>query len=179
MWQYLLFCIVVLGLGYGALRYWSRRIEREIAEGAATEYKTLQDVDPDLIKGLDADGFAAIYRKTTYPRFPAYALSAIGIFMIGTPLALGIMSAIAYLSVEWGFVPTAKTAATELYLGADETSVVRKVSVDTVAYIAQGWGGFYYFFGLLAFWIGTLFFVMRRYHQRTPGTLREEILRAR
>lgn len=179
MIQFLLFAALVFGISSGLFWLWKRPVERDIAEGAQTAFQNLSEKDPDLMEGLNETNFAVIYRRTHYPRFPAYALIAFGIFLAGTPIALAILSAIAHLASTVGIIPQPGDAATELYLGSGETSVVRKFNPETLSYILQGWAGFYYFFGLLGFWLGTVYFVMKRYHLRAPGTLREEILRAR
>lgn len=179
MVHYAIFSLVILALGYGLLWIWRRRIDAELAEGAGVELTGLRNSDPDLVEGIDEAQFAKIYHRTLFPRFPAYAFTAVAIFLIGTPVVLGLLNAGVVFGLKWGIIPQPGIAATELYLGAGDASVVRKVNPETLSYILQGWSGFYYFFGLLAFWIGTLILVMRRYHGRTPGTLREEILRAR
>lgn len=179
MAQYILISALVFGLAYGAFYIWRRPVERDIAEGATVEFERLKASDPDLVEGMDEAKFYEIYRAEYYPRFPVYALIALGIFLAGTPIVLGLLSGLVYFGFQWGWIPQPVDAATELYLGSTETSVVRKFNPETLAYILQGWSGFYYFFGLLGFWITTVYFVMKRYHSRTPGTLREEILRAR
>ena len=129
-----------------------------------------------LLRGMDEDAFRAVYARVETPRFPAYALVATTAFVLGTPLVMGVLSAFSFL-----FTPQdVGRAALQLQMGEGGTaSMANRVSTEELQYILQGWSGFYYFFGLLAFWILTLIVVLRRYHARTPGLLREEVLRSR
>lgn len=129
-----------------------------------------------LLAGMPPDAFRRIYGRVETPRFPAYALAAVTAFVLGTPLVLGVLGGLSFL-----FEPEdVGRAAVQLQMGdGGAANLASQVSTEELQYILQGWSGFYYFFGLLAFWIIILVVVMRRYHARTPDLLREEVLRSR
>ena len=179
MLAYFLIIGLIIGVVYGAFWLWQRRVDEDIAVGAKADWERLSASDPALLKGLDEPSFSAIYRRAHLPRFPASIVAAIALFLIGTPLILALLEGGAYALVRFEIIPQPGDAATELYWNAEGASIVRRVSPEALSYILQGWSGFYYFFGLLAFWMGVVYFLMTRYNRRTPGTLREEILRAR
>lgn len=179
MFTYFLITGFIFGAAYGAYWLWRRRVDEDLSVGAQTDWDHLRQTQPDLLADLDEDRFGALYAKANLPRFPAYALAALGTFLAGTPIMLGLLNAGAYVSLRLGVVPQPGDAAVDLYFNADGASFVRRVSPEALSYILQGWSGFYLFFGLLIFWMGTVYVLMRRYHTRTPGTLKEEILRAR
>ncbi|MEM9421871.1 MAG: hypothetical protein AAF986_05095 [Pseudomonadota bacterium] len=179
MLTYILVTALIIGAVYGVFRLWQRRIDEDLAIGAKADWEMLSSSDPTLLKGLDEPAFQTIYHKTHVPRFPAYVAAAIIMFLVGTPAVLSLLEAIAYFGLRFGIVPQPGDAATQLYLNAEGASVIRRVSPEALSYILQGWAGFYYFFGMLTFWIGLVYVLMTRYHRRTPGTLREEIIRAR
>ncbi len=176
---YVLFVALVLGGAYGVYFFWRRRVDAEIEEGARVEYDLISRGDPALLQGLDLPRFTEIYARVNTPRFPAYQLFMLTIFLLGTPIILTLLYAFSVIGVTTGIIPQSKSLATELQLGADGAALVNRVSQDALAYILQGWSGFYYFFGLAAFWLTLAYFTLRRYHLRAPGSLREEILRAR
>ena len=178
MLKYLIFVVAGLGLAYFGYRRWRKRIDAELREGAATEYEQLRTADPDLIEGMSEDRFADVFAETHRPRFPAYLLLTISIFLLGTPLVLSLLNWSAYMIGRLG-APTAGQIATDLYINAGEASVLNNLTPEAVTYILEDWGGFYFFFGLLGFWIALVYVMMRRYHRRSPGSLREEVLRAR
>ncbi|MEM9988008.1 MAG: hypothetical protein AAF723_00700 [Pseudomonadota bacterium] len=154
-------------------------MDGDITHGAQSEWDRLSRQDDALLKGLTPSSFQDIYAHTFTPRFPGYVVACIGIFLLGTPLVLGFLEGMLYLATLWEWLPQPGEVATELYMNADGASVVRKVSPETLSYIMQDWSGFYFFFGILFFWIGIVFMMMRRYHAKERGTLREEILRRR
>ncbi|MEM9286560.1 MAG: hypothetical protein AAGA39_11805, partial [Pseudomonadota bacterium] len=78
-----------------------------------------------------------------------------------------------------GVIPQPAAAAQQIKLTADGIKLVREADLDALQYILQGWGGFFFFFSLLLFWVGVFVWVMRRFHSQRPGSLRDEILRAR
>ena len=129
-----------------------------------------------LLEGTDEAAFTKAYARVETPRFPAYALVAVTAFVLGTPVMLGVLGAVSSL---FG-APDTGQAAMALQLGEGGTAnVARRVSTEELQHVLEGWSGFYYFFGFLAFWILILVAVMRRYHARTPGLLREEVSRSR
>lgn len=172
-------CATLLAAAYGLYRLWRRGIDADLREGAGVEYERLRRTDPDLLKDMAPDAFADVYMRTEVPRFPAYALATAALFLGATPLVLGLFNGLAVLMLDSGVVPASQETATSLYLNADGASVLRKTDPETIAYVLEGWAGFYLFFVMLGFWLSVLAIMMRRYHGRTPGTLREEILRAR
>ncbi|MEM9232607.1 MAG: hypothetical protein AAGA69_00030 [Pseudomonadota bacterium] len=176
---YLLFCAIVIGGGYGLHHYWAGRIKADLQYGAKEDFARIQRTDAPLLEGLDEGQFEQIYTETHFPRFPAYVLATVGIFLLGSPIILGLLAGLAYYAAEWGWIPQPGDVATDLYLGAGDASIIRRTDTETLSYIVEGFSGFYYFFGLLFFWMAVVWFVMRRYHKRAPGDLREEVLRRR
>lgn len=176
---YLLFCAVVIGGGYALHRYWAKGITTDLDIGAKEEFARIERTDAALLEGLDQPRFTKIYTATHFPRFPSYVLLTVSVFLIGTPVVLGLLAGISYYAGRWGIIPQAGDVATDLYLGAGDASLIRKTNPETLTYIVQGYSGFYYFFGLLFFWIAVVYVVMKRYHGKAPGSLREEILRRR
>ncbi|MHA7872330.1 MAG: hypothetical protein ACX939_08275, partial [Hyphococcus sp.] len=70
----------------GALYWrWNRRVEADIAEGAAIEWDYFQKNEPAFVDGMTAEQFHAVYRSVHKPRFPAYALGAFATFIISLP----------------------------------------------------------------------------------------------
>ena len=167
--------LALLAIAWSLYWLWRRAVDRDLAEGAAAEYERFSRQEPALVEGMDQAAFARVYARVETPRFPAYALAATTAFVLGTPLMLGVLGGLSYL-VE---PPDMGRAATSLQLNDGTASLANRVSTEELQYILQGWSGFYYFFGLLAFWIVILIVTMRRYHARTPGFLREEVLRSR
>lgn len=178
MLTYILVTLLIGGLGYAGLHFWQKRIQEEVVEGAEFEYTHYARNESELVDHLNKDEFSTIYARVHSPRFPAYAYVTVMIFLIGAPILLAIQSGLAYLSVRWGLIPQPGDAATSLYLNADGASIIRRTDTTTLSYILQGWSGFYYFFGLLFFWIGLVTVMMRRYHRRSTGSLRDELMRS-
>ncbi|MBB4657980.1 hypothetical protein [Parvularcula dongshanensis] len=173
-------CAVLLGLLWALHWLWRRRIEAELTEGAAGEYERHRARDPELMEGMTLERFRAIYARVERPRYPTYLLGAITAFALGTPVLLALMSGAAYYAQRAGLIAQPGEAANRIYFSDSGTaSIARRVSPEALSYILQGWAGFYYFFGLLFFWILIVAVAMRRYHARTPGFLREEVLRSR
>ena len=165
----------LLALAWGLHWLWRRRVAAEVAEGAAAEYARFARQDPALVEGMDEAAFARVYARVETPRFPAYALTAVTAFVLGTPLLLGVLGGLTFLFEP----PDVGRAAMQLQMNDGTARLAGQVSTEELQYILQGWSGFYYFFGFLAFWILILIATMRRYHARTPGLLREEVLRSR
>ena len=179
MFIYLLICAVIIGGGYALHRYWKRKVEADLAAGAKEEYARFTRTEAKLMEGIDEAKFTEIYTATHIPRFPAYLLLTVAIFLVGTPIVLGLLAGLSFYAGEWGLIPQAGEVATDLYLGSGDASIIRRSNPETLSYIVQGYAGFYYFFGLLFFWLGVVYFAMRRYHRKTPGSIREEIMRSK
>jgi hypothetical protein len=179
MLTYLLLAFVLLGLSGAAYWLWRRRINADLQAGAQAEFERLEHADPALLQGLDLPRFSEIYARTNEPRFPGYALLAFAIFVLSAPFVLGIVDGTFYLAARGGLLAQPGEVATNLYIGSDSASVIRRVSPETFSYVMQGWSGLLYFLVLLGLWLVIGFVLMRRYHRRTPGTLREEVLRSR
>ena len=131
-----------------------------------------------LMAGVEEARFAPIFVRTETPRFPAYALTALTVFALGTPLVVALLNVGAFAIERAGGANYGETAA-RLQLDGEGLAVARSMDLTQLQYVIEGFAGFYYFFGLAVFWVLTVALVMRRYHRRTPGSLREEVLRAR
>lgn len=177
MLYYLLFCAFVIGSGYALHHFWQKKIRAELDVGASHEAERLRRADAALMDGVSDEDFRQHYTSANLPRFPGYLLATVAAFLIGTPVLLGLLNAIAYYAGRWGLVPQPGEVATDLYLGSGDASIIRKSDPETLSYIVQGFSGFYYFFGLLGFWILVVYLVMRRYHKKAPGSVDEEIRR--
>lgn len=176
---YLLICAVIIGGGYGLHEYWRRKVTEDLHHGARTDYEVFQRHDAKLLDGMDEERFREIYVASQIPRFPSYVLLTVAVFLIGTPVIMALLAGFAFYAGEWGIIPQPGDVATELYLGAGDASLIRKASPETLTYMIQDYAGFYYFFGLLFFWLAVVYVVMRRYHKRMPGSVREEIMRSK
>lgn len=172
-------CLVVIAISYGLYRYWRARVIADLREGAKFDFETFERNDPQLIAGLSFDDFEKIYQRTYLPFFPRAVVIIITIFLLGLPFVFLGLGALVLLADTMGLIPESQAVAMELYLGSDETSIVQRVSPEALSLILEGWAGFYYFFGILIFWCAIAYFVLRYYYRREPGSLREEILRAR
>lgn len=176
---YYLTVIVILAIWYGGLRLWQRRIDDEVSEGAKVEYAFLERSDPELLKGLDQDGFRAIFARVEAPKGPFYIFTAVAIFFVAAPLMLAFTTALITFMEVSGIIPQPAEQAQQLKLSADGIQLVRTADLEALQLILQGWGGFFSFFSLLFLWVAVFYAVMRRYHTSRPGSLREEVLRAR
>lgn len=179
MLGYYLVVLLCVGLAGTALWFWRRRVMADIAVGAPSAFDLLHRQNPALLKGLDRDRFAAIYLRTEMPRLPVTMFGIVTVFLLATPLYLALLSGLAHIATVVGIIPSPLEFADQLTLGRDGIGLAPRFSPEAIAYIAQDWAGFYYFFGLLGFWILTGYVGLSVHHRRTPGTLREEIIRAR
>jgi len=176
---YYVIVAVVLGIWFGLYRLWRKRIDEDAAAGAAFEYERLGRQDPDLIKGLELPGFTAIYARIVTPRAPGHVLAAGALFLVLVPIVLGLTTIAIEVMETTGVIPQPEAAAQQVKLTGDGIKLVREADLDALQYILQGWGGFFFFFSLLLFWVVVFVWAMRRFHSQRPGTLRDEILRAR
>lgn len=158
---------------------WRKRVKAEIAEGAAVEWSRYQESDPALLAGLDAQRFAALYERVHLPRFPAYGLTCLAAFLASLPLSLGVLAAGIYAAERLGLAPQATQIADRYLVEEGRLRVLRGVTPEVLTYWIEDAAGFYYVFGLMAVWLAIVAVVMRRYHARRPGSLRDEILRTR
>lgn len=176
---YYLIVFVILGGWYGLFRYWSNKVEADIAEGASFEFKRLQKTDPSLLEGIDEGRFRKIFSAVEVSQQPFYTWLSAAIFLIGAPFVLLFTT----ITIRWmevvGIIPQPAEQAQRLKLSADGIRLVRTADLEALQLILQGWGGFFSFFALLLFWVAVFYTIMRRYHARRPGSLRDEILRAR
>lgn len=177
--SYYLAVLAILGCWYAVYGRWKRRVEADIAEGAQVEYAVLKRKDPDLISDLSEGEFGKIFRSVEMPGSPIHTFAAVAIFLLGAPLVLALTALVITFLEVTGVIPQPAEQAQQLRFSAEGLRIVRQADLDTLQYILQGWGGFFTFFALLLFWVITFTLVMRRYHKGRPGSLREEILRAR
>ena len=150
MWVAAVFAALFVGGGLFAYRRWRRRVEEEIAEGAAVEWEILQRTDAKLIHGLDATRFQALYARVHFPREPVYVLLALAAAAVATLPILIAMSL--------GF------------------NLLRLSGMEDPGPWVKG---FYFFFGLAGGWAGVAYLFARRFYKTQPGSLREEIIRSR
>ena len=170
------FILVLLGAAYW---WWSRRIEAEVAEGAALEYEALRKSDPDLIDGYDEQSFGAVYRRVHFPRFPGYALAAIVAYIASLPVTLAFISALVWIAARSGLIPQPVEMAKRIPIGEGTGVAQGLCSAECQLYLAQNFGGFLFFFAIIAVWLAIFAFFMHRYHSKRPGYLRDELIRSR
>ncbi|MEL6365215.1 MAG: hypothetical protein AAFR11_10300 [Pseudomonadota bacterium] len=167
--------IICAGLYY----FWRRRMDGLIAESADMEWEKLNRRDPELLKGLDRAGFDKLYAKAEYPRLPGYLVATFAAVTLLTPVILFALQIAFSVFGGDGVAPEIAESTARLVIERDGGGRVVEGASDQAKYYAQDLGGFGYFFGLLAGWLVIVFFFMQRYHRKTPGALRDEILRAR
>ncbi len=177
----LFFLIVVILLCASGFFYWRwrRRIEAEIAEGAAIEWAHFQKHEPEFVAHLDEAGFRTIYARVNAPRFPGYALAAFVTFFLSLPVIFIALTAIIIGAEAAGVVPAPVDTAERLFIEDGRLIFFRETPPAAALYYVRDLAGFYYFFGVLFSWLAVVAFYMRRYHARRPGYLRDEIIRAR
>lgn len=159
--------------------WWSRRIEAEVREGAALEYEALRKSEPDLVDGYDEQSFNAVYRRVHFPRFPGYALAAVIAYVASLPLTLAVLSAIVWMGTKAGLIPEPVEMAKYIPIGEGSGVAPGLCSAECQLYLAQNFGGFLFFFAIIAIWLAIFAFFMHRYHSKRPGYLRDELLRSR
>lgn len=171
--------IALLAVWWGLLFVWKRRVDSDIAEGATVEWDLLSRKEPDLLKGLDKDDFAALFRRVEFPRGPMHVFSAVAAFVLGAPFVLGITAVTISFMERTGVIPQPAEQAQQIKLTNEGIQLIAKADLTALQYILQGWGGFFTFFSLLIFWVVVFWISFSRFHKNRPGSLREEILRAR
>ncbi len=177
----LFIAIILFGLALlsGLYWFWSKRIDAEIAEGAEIEWAALEKNEPELLNGYDRAAFGDIYRLVHFPRFPGYALAALVTFVVSLPLTLAAMSGGVWLAGQAGVLPAPVEIAKYIPIGETRAVDVKGCNAECQIYLAEGFGGFFFFFAILGVWLAIFAYFMRRYHQRRPGFLRDEIIRNR
>ena len=180
MTTYFLTVISLLALAAAGLWWHHRRVTADNREGAKVEYQRLQETDAALVEGLNEARFAEIYRRAHAPRAGIYWVAALALFFLGTPLVMGLLSAGAWAMAETGMVLQPPDNLPEgMVIGDGEATWFKQTSPEFLHHLLRNFSGFYSFFGLLGYWALVVWLVMRRYYQRKPGFLRQEILRAR
>jgi len=76
-------------------------------------------------------------------------------------------------------LPAPVEIAKRIPIGEARTVNISGCTAECQIYLAEGFGGFFFFFAILAIWLAIFAFFMRRYHSRRPGFLRDEIIRNR
>lgn len=175
------FAVVLAGLAvaFGLYWRWRRNIAAEVAEGAAYEWAHYQKTEPEFLNGISEETFREIYARVHTPRFPAYVLSAFATFFLSLPLVLGLLSGLLWAGQATGVVPQPVEMVRYVNLGEARVTEAWECGPECQLYIAEAFSGFYYFFGVIFAWLVIVWFFMRRYHQRRPGYLRDEIIRAK
>ncbi|MEM9706776.1 MAG: hypothetical protein AAF850_11955 [Pseudomonadota bacterium] len=161
----------------GLYALWARRIEAEVAEGAAIEWTALSKNDPQVLAGYDEESFAKVYRIVYFPRFPGYALAAALTFLFSFPVILGLLSALSSIRQRAGLGDGSETLARLVPLGPRSAGADQNEEVALI--LADNFSGFFFFFGILISWAVIFAFFMARYHARRPGYLRDELIRRR
>ncbi len=165
----------VAALG-GAYAYWARRVSAEIAIGATTAFARLQDEEPALLAGIGEAEFAALYHRVTFPRFPKYFLVSLALFVLALPAVFGVLSATLWGLEQIGAFAEPVELAKYVPLGEGKTVEGRAQREEMALYLAKDYAGFYYFFGVIGAWLCIVAVMMRRYHGRRAGDLRDELL---
>ena len=160
-------------------RLWSKQVAEEMKGGAEVQWGVLSAQSPDLLAGLDQQRFAEIYRATHFPRAPGYALYCYTALVLGTPVLLGLFSACLAVASALGLRPepfhihgffsTLGGGAADLV--ATQPEIFRYLRFDAA--------GIYIFFGMILGWVAVVSYFARRFYKTAPGSLREEIIRAR
>lgn len=180
MTNYLIGTAILVGLIWAVYFYWRRIVHSELREGAEFEYSRFVKSDPDLLKGLDQAGFHAIFHRTEMPRRPLYVAGAVSTFLIGTPIFMGALAGLDYMMNRFGLIPRPADMAGVFLLKADGTvRFFKNLPEEGALMYIENFGGFFYFFGLLGFWLFILWFFMNHYYKNAPGALRDEIIRHR
>jgi uncharacterized protein YneF (UPF0154 family) len=177
----LLILIVVLlilsALLYGPYWLWKRKTEAEIAEGAKYEYQRLVEAKAEIVRNISEQEFHALYHKTEIPRYPGYMIAASISFFLLIPLLLVFLAAGRWAMNKWLDNTVPEEYLNRYIFGKDGISPIARIEPEALHFILNDWAGFYYFFGFLFAWVLVFWFFMKRYHEKTPALLREEIIR--
>lgn len=178
LWFFLVVAAALAALG-GFYWRWRKRVEEDIAEGAAVEWAYYQNSEPEFLKGMSEEKFREVYARVHRPRFPGYALAAIATFFASLPLTFGALTALLWAGEKAGVFPAPVEVADRLLLDDGKVRFFADAPPETALYYIEDLAGFYYFFGVLIVWLIIVAFYMRRFHARRPGYMRDEIIRAR
>ncbi len=175
------FVIITIPLVAAAVFYWRWRcvIDAEVTEGAAIEWAHLQKTEPEFLAGISEEKFRKIYALVHTPRFPGYALAMITTFFVSLPVTFAVLALVLLGVQAVGVAPEPVDVANRLLLDGGKLMFFRSTPPEAALYYIRDLAGFYYFFGVLAVWLGIVAFFMRRFHRRRPGYLRDEIIRTR
>lgn len=176
---FFLVVLAILAVLGGLYWRWRKQIEEEIAEGAGIEWAHYQKHEPEFLQGMSEEKFREIYRRVHEPRFPAYALAAFATFLLSLPVTLAGLTALLWGAEQMGAVPETLEVADRLLIDEGELRFFRDTPPEAALYYIRDLAGFYYFFGVLIVWLVIVAFFMRRFHERRPGYLRDEIIRSR
>lgn len=179
MLSFFALAFLVLALAGGAFWHWRKKIDAELAEGAAIEWAHLQKHEPEMLEGFDEKSFAALYTRVNEPRFPGYALATLATFIISLPVTMGLLTASVWAADKAGILPAPVEVVRYVRLGEAQEAKPWQCGADCQLYVAEAFSGFYFFFGILIIWLLIVAFFTRRYHKRRPGYLRDEIIRSR
>jgi hypothetical protein len=177
MIKFFLVSAAILAIAAALYWRWAARTRADIAESAAEAFERLQAQDGDLVRGYDAQSFAAVFERVHFPRFPLYALISAAGFLIALPFMLMLMGLILNLAEASGFYGDASALADRVPLRGDAATVAQRRVV--VMYLIETYSGVIYLFGVLLLWGGVVTMAMRRYHARRPGYLHDELALSR
>ncbi|MBI1391547.1 MAG: hypothetical protein GC152_02290 [Alphaproteobacteria bacterium] len=163
----------------GAYALWARRIEAELKEGAAVAFERYVREEPTLIGAMGEDDFTTIYRRSNFPRFPKYFLASLVVFVAALPVVFGFLTGAVWLLDRFDLVAEPAELAKYVPLGDGKTSAGQAQREEMALYMARDFAGFFYFFGVIAAWVGIVSVSMKFYHARRPEDVRDELLRAR
>jgi len=178
LWFFVIVAVLVAAAGAFYWR-WRKRVDEEIAEGAALEWAQYQKNEPEFVEGLSEEKFRAVYDKVHRPRFPGYALAIVATFFAALPVIFIALSLALWGAGEIGLIPEPVEVADRLLIEDGRLVFFRETPPEAALYYIRDLGGFYYFFGVLAVWLVIVWFYMRRFHARRPGYMRDEVIRAR
>ncbi len=169
----------LLALVAAAYWRWARRIEMEIKDGGDVVWRSMQEREPAFLAGIERGRFDAIYRRVHFPRGPKYALATIAAFVLALPVVFAALSVSVWIGQRVGVLAEPAAVANYIPIGEPRSAADAENRAERALYIAQGFAGFYYYFGLFAAWLAIVAAATRLYHSRRPGHLRDEIIRAR
>ena len=178
IWFFTLLAVLLAAAGGGYV-YWRRKVGAEIAEGAAYEWAHFQAHEPDFVAGVSEEKFREVYARVNTPRFPGYALAILATFIAALPVIFAALTLVMLVAGKLGMAPAPVEIVRVVHLGETNTPAIGQCNAQCQLQVAAAFAGFYYFFGVLAAWLGIVAFYMRRFHKRRPGYLRDEIIRAR
>ncbi len=171
--------LVLIAVVAAAYRLWARGVDAEIRDGAAAEWEALRKRAPEILDGYTEERFAGVYRKAHFPRYPGYVLAAVAAFALSLPVSFAVLSGSVWLADRAGLLPTPAEVARYVPIGERKAVAVGGCTADCQMLLAENFGGFFFFFAILAIWLAIFAFFMRRYYARMPGDLREELIRGR